>query len=151
MTYIVLRRIFAKILDLCLISPMLLIPVILHIELYHPVIANNPQSDTVLQMTSCVIFFLLEPIFVAKFGFTPGKFLMGLRLYNLSGEKLDYMTALNRNWIMMQKVLSLTSIPRQISDMYYTKTTAYDKELGIKCSTKDDFDNNKDDEFKNAA
>lgn len=53
-------------------------------------------SDTVLYVLLLMLF--LEPAMLAKFGTTPGKWLLGLSVQDYEEQKLDYEAALKRTW-----------------------------------------------------
>lgn len=91
--YCIWRRIFARILDLllytCLISFLLCM-------VFHPLAEGTMHVLMVSLLFSWLPMLWLEPIFLHYFGTTPCKWLLGLQVRNIDGNRLTIDEAKNR-------------------------------------------------------
>ncbi|WP_274953481.1 MerR family transcriptional regulator [Angelakisella massiliensis] len=94
------RRFLARYLDMALYHLLLLVLLFVILNLY-------PMNDTLFQVISYLFgvaaLFALEPLMLSRWGTTPGKWLLGLRVTNLAGGRLSYGQALERLWGVFSK------------------------------------------------
>lgn len=88
------RRFFARSLDLALLSTLFN----LVLSFLSPMKAGNSSlAWTLLELYTCWLFlFLLEPLFLSKWGKTPGKWLFGLSVHQKDGSLLTRSQAFER-------------------------------------------------------
>lgn len=147
----VLKRFFAKAVDLVFVSTPVSIILIIGLEILEPGLTDNKNVEKVLNILPTFLFLFLEPLYVSKFSFTPGKLLFGLRVLDSNGLKLNYTTAFARNWAFYTRGVGLVffapfTIANQVRSLLNKKSTTYDLELGICCINKKDVLNKKSEE-----
>lgn len=93
------RRYFARALDLTIYTT-------IWFAVFFLVLRWNPATNGFLQLfntfLSCGTMLLIEPLLLSKLGTTPGKWLFGLELYALQGNKLTYSAAFTRTRLLFQ-------------------------------------------------
>ncbi len=89
------RRIFARAFDIAFY--------IMFVNLFTIIVLNKDNIYLLgfkqyffVLLPSFILMILVEPYFLSNFATTPGKYLMGIKLYNLKREKLSYKEALWR-------------------------------------------------------
>lgn len=95
------RRFFARSFDFGLIATCyeILLCLLLHINFSE----RNPFLELIDVYICWVLVFLLEPLFLSKWGKTPGKWLFGLSIRNKNGELLTFKEAFDRTFHVFYK------------------------------------------------
>lgn len=91
------RRFFARSIDtmLCGLPVTFLLYVVLR-----TVPGDSTGMDFLIGLAGWVVMFLVEPLLLARFGTTPGKWIMGITLTRPDGEKLSYREGLERTALL---------------------------------------------------
>jgi len=93
-TFCPFRRFFARALDTALIQ---LVPLsVLTLVFRCNLMGLAPVWDWALAAAACLLLIPVEAFLISRFGTTPGKWLMGIRLEHVDGRKLTYEEALDR-------------------------------------------------------
>ena len=87
------KRFFGRYFDIGLV----LIP-IYAISFLYPYSESGLVTSIINTCLMLIVFLLLEPLLLAFFGTTPGKWLTGVHVIHRDGRKLTYMEALKRTW-----------------------------------------------------
>ena len=95
------RRYFARSFDFGLIATcyQILLCLLLHINFSE----RNPFLELIDAYICWVLVFLMEPLFLSKWGKTPGKRLFGLSIHNKNGELLTFKEAFDRTFHVFYK------------------------------------------------
>lgn len=105
--YAPFRRIFARVLDLQIIT---MFTVLIEIKLF----SLSPASAfgaSVLFLLDAIFLLFVEPLLLHLFGTTPGKWILGLGVRDNYGEKLTYQEALKRTATMWVRGMGLSLPP----------------------------------------
>lgn len=101
------RRLFARDLDLVIYSLILIAvqALILRMDIDPGPLspAESLKEDLLSSVFTMGILLLTEPVWITLTGTTPGKFLFGLRVTGIQGNKLTYRQALSRTWKLLWK------------------------------------------------
>lgn len=97
------RRYFARLFDygLCMLVTYAFFAIVFHINI-GDLTAIQDVFSTIISL--CLMLFL-EPLCLSRWGTTPGKWLLGLRVWNTKGECLRYSDALARTWTVIVRGL----------------------------------------------
>ena len=95
------RRYFARSFDFGLITTFyeVLLCLLLHINFSE----RNPFLELIDAYICWVLVFLMEPLFLSKWGKTPGKWIFGLSIHNKNGELLTFKEAFDRTFHVFYK------------------------------------------------
>ena len=95
------RRYFARSFDFGLIATcyQILLCLLLHINFSE----RNPFLELIDAYICWVLVFLMEPLFLSKWGKTPGKWIFGLSIHNKNGELLTFKEAFDRTFHVFYK------------------------------------------------
>jgi hypothetical protein len=103
------RRFFARSLDLSIYT------LVWHIAAYlgfHWNIGRNATGKIWLDLiVTYVLMLLIEPLLLAKFGATPGKFVFGIRVTESGGEKLTLFQGYQRLWTIIARGQGYVIVP----------------------------------------
>ena len=107
------RRFFARMLDLVIYGTLwtAVLALVLNINPNRDV----PIMETMDTFVGILMMYLLEPILLSKFGTTPGKWLLGLSVWDYDGNLLTLDTARTRTWNALWRGMGL-GIP--VYDIY---------------------------------
>ena len=99
------RRYFARSFDFGLITTCyeVLLCLLLHVNFQVYFSERNPFLELVDVYLCWVLVFLLEPLFLSRWGKTPGKWLFGLSVHNKNGELLTFKEAFDRTFHVFYK------------------------------------------------
>ena len=88
------RRYFARAIDLTLVG--LMVSLVQYVLLHRNYTTVSRWEDIVCALIGWGLLLLLEPLLLARFGTTAGKWCMGITVTRPDGERLSYSEALNR-------------------------------------------------------
>ncbi len=88
------RRYFARAIDLTLVG--LMVSFVQYVLLHRNYTTVSRWEDIVCALIGWGLLLLLEPLLLARFGTTAGKWCMGITVTRPDGERLSYSEALNR-------------------------------------------------------
>lgn len=99
------RRYFARSFDFGLITTCyeVLLCLLLHVNFQVYFSERNPFLELVDVYLCWVLIFLLEPLFLSRWGKTPGKWLFGLSIHNKYGGLLTFKEAFDRTFHVFYK------------------------------------------------
>ena len=89
-------RLLAREVDVSIYS--LLIHAVLGLGLRVDLLHTGNFADWLISLASLVLMFVAEPLWLHFWGWTPGKWIFGLKLRNRFGEKLSMSQAWSRGW-----------------------------------------------------
>lgn len=96
------RRFWARYLDLMLMALAWQVLQFQVLHWYMPTLWFRDQLQTVVSVgLSWVLLLLVEPILLCTWGYTPGKWLLGLRVRQLDGRKLSWDQAVERLFLVL--------------------------------------------------
>jgi len=93
------RRYWARLFDISFIMPIYIIL----IALFYPRLNYSiTRMDSFIGGTLLLLFYLIffEPMMLSSFGTTPGKALLGIKIRDLSGNKISYTTGMKRGFLV---------------------------------------------------
>ena len=93
------RRYWARLFDITFIMPIY----IFIIALFSPGLNHTiTRMDSFIGGTLLLLFYLIffEPMMLSSFGTTPGKVLLGIKIRDLSGEKISYAKGMKRGFLV---------------------------------------------------
>lgn len=92
------RRYFARSLDMLIYSTLwgAFLALVFHVNLS----SRSGGADFLDTLMGFLLMFLLEPIFLSRFGTTPGKWILGLSVTDNDDRRLTYTAALERTWMV---------------------------------------------------
>lgn len=100
------RRYFARILDLSLYG---LLWVLVLAFIFKVPVTNRNLLETLLDSYMPIAFmFFFEPLLLSKFATTPGKWCMGIYIYDYSNQKLTWYESMNRTLQVFVKGMGCT-------------------------------------------
>jgi RDD family protein/uncharacterized protein DUF4339 len=127
------HRWFARLLDLYMLA--LVAGIILGI------VGSVPSGDLVWAILSPAFLALVEPFFLSKFGSTPGKKLLNIRVTEPSGARLTLSRAFARSWKTWSvgmgfgiPLVTLFTLANQHSHLKRDGVATYDATLGTRVS-----------------
>lgn len=88
------RRYFARAIDLTLVG--LMVSFVQYVLLHRNYTTVSRWEDIICALIGWGLLLLLEPLLLARFGTTAGKWCMGITVTRPDGERLSYSEALNR-------------------------------------------------------
>ena len=88
------RRYFARAIDLTLVG--LMVSFVQYVLLHRNYTTVSRWEDIICALIGWGLLLLLEPLLLARFGTTAGKWCMGITVTRSDGERLSYSEALNR-------------------------------------------------------
>ena len=97
------RRFFARFLDFAIYSTLWNVFLALNTGISVRSRGNSILSEVVVLL----IMLFLEPVFLALFGTTPGKWVLGIHVTNNEGKRMSYSNAWNRTWTMLLRGMGL--------------------------------------------
>jgi len=110
------RRFWARVLDSALYNQLLhlLLPFLYQLQMPNPLF-------TVLRtiLLNILVLLAVEPVLLCLFGATPGKWVFGISVASLDGNRLTYRQALNRTWQVLRYGLGFYA-PFLQEYMHYT-------------------------------
>lgn len=105
------RRLFARTFDMWWQIPLVIFVVTVSLGLAVPSFlewAQIQRGNQLMVMVSVPLAFILDALLLARFGRSPGKALLGLRLVTKGGKHLGYGAAIRRNLLLWVAGLGLT-------------------------------------------
>lgn len=120
------RRYFARMADLSLYGVLWCAVQYLLLRWWPP---NEFFYSLLTQYCMYALMFLFEPLLLCTWGSTPGKFIMGLRPGNVSGDKLTYPEALKRTFMVFGKGMGYGIPIYNLVRMYKCRKATLDNEL----------------------
>ena len=88
------RRYFARAIDLTLVG--LMVSFVQFVLLHHNLVNISKGENVLCGLAGWGLLVLIEPLLLARFGTTAGKWCMGITVTRPDGERLSYSEALNR-------------------------------------------------------
>ena len=88
------RRYFARAIDLTLVG--LMVSFLQFVLLHHNLVNISKGENVLCGLAGWGLLVLIEPLLLARFGTTAGKWCMGITVTRPDGERLSYSEALNR-------------------------------------------------------
>lgn len=88
------RRYFARAIDLTLVG--LMVSFVQFVLLHHNLVNISKGENVLCGLAGWELLVLIEPLLLARFGTTAGKWCMGITVTRPDGERLSYSEALNR-------------------------------------------------------
>lgn len=116
------RRFFARTLDMALYT-VLWIALLVLLGFHINFLDQGVIISYLKTLVSLVLMVFLEPLFLSKLGTTPGKAILGLRVTDLSGQRLTYRAAAARTGTVISRGMGF-EIPIYNLVRYYKSASA---------------------------
>ncbi len=131
------RRYWARIFDINFIMPIYIFIIALFSPgLNYTITRMNSFIGGILLLLFYLIFF--EPMMFSTFGTTPGKFLLGIKIRTLSGNKISYATGIKRGFLIWLNgmgmgipFIALFTMIIAYNKLKKNKITSWDEKCGI--------------------
>ncbi len=143
------RRFWARIIDGALLCFPFLFGMVQVAEAVERGLADSTAGSIVLSVLGTASALIIEPILLSKYGFTPGKWVMSLRVFKKDGSLLTHREALTRTFHAIAQGLGFSirgvvfiALGYQCYKLWKDKESSWDAALDTACLLETDFASN---------
>ena len=143
------RRFWARTIDGALLCFPFLFGMVQVAEAVERGLADSTAGSLVLSILGTASALIIEPILISKYGFTPGKWVMSLRVLKKDGTLLTHREALTRTFHAVAQGLGFSirgvvfiALGYQCYKLWKDKESSWDAALDTACLLETDFASN---------